>query len=105
MTDHLPNLGREALMLAEMGFQSIDDLFSDVPEQVRRPDPLPLPDAQTEEEILADAHRILGSNVTLGSRPSFLGAGLYRNHVPAKRSSNSSLGVSSSHPTRRTNQR
>ena len=29
MTDHLPNLGREALMLAEMGFQSIDDLFSD----------------------------------------------------------------------------
>ena len=83
MTDHLPNLGREALMLAEMGFQSIDDLFSDVPEQVRRPDPLPLPDAQTEEEILADAHRILGSNVTLGSRPSFLGAGLYRNHVPA----------------------
>ena len=91
MTDHLPNLGREALMLAEMGFQSIDDLFSDVPEQVRRPDPLPLPDAQTEEEILADAHRILGSNVTLGSRPSFLGS------RPLSESCPSAMGLPTHH--------
>ena len=39
--------------------------------------------AQSEEEIIADARRLLGSNVALGERVSFLGAGLYRNYVPA----------------------
>ena len=83
MVDQLPNLGREQEMLAEMGMSSIEDLFVDIPENVRVKGPLSLPDPQTEEEILADARRILGSNTDHASRPSFLGAGLYRNYVPA----------------------
>ena len=42
-----------------------------------------LPPPQTEEEIWKDATRLLGSNVPINSRPSFIGAGLYSNHVPA----------------------
>ena len=83
MVDQLPNLGREKEMLAAMGMQSMEDLFIDIPSAVRVQGQLPLPDPQTEEEILADARRLLGANTSHGSRPSFLGAGLYRNYVPA----------------------
>ena len=83
MVDQIPNLGRESEMLEELGLSSISDLFSNIPEGVRRNNPLPLPPPQTEEEILEDARRILGANVDLDSRPSFLSAGLVRNFVPA----------------------
>ena len=83
MVDQLPNRGRESEMLQEMGLQSMEDLFSDIPADVRFKGALPLPGPQSEEEILHDARRLLGSNTAMGSRPSFLGAGLYRNYVPA----------------------
>jgi glycine dehydrogenase subunit 1 len=83
LVDQLPNLGREDEMLKEMGVESIDALFADVPESVRMLNDLPLPDAQSEEELLADAKRLLGANLALGDQPSFLGAGLYRNFIPS----------------------
>lgn len=83
MVDQLPNLGREKEMLAAMGMSSMDDLFADIPESVRMNEELPLRGPQSEEEILADARRILGANVALGDRVNFLGAGLNRNYVPA----------------------
>ncbi|HJM19348.1 MAG TPA: aminomethyl-transferring glycine dehydrogenase subunit GcvPA [Candidatus Thalassarchaeaceae archaeon] len=83
MVDHLPNLGREAEMLQAMGLSSMDDLFSDIPNSIKRVDPLDLPLPQTEEEIWADAQRLLSVNVPINSRPNFLGAGLYENFVPS----------------------
>ncbi len=83
MVDQLPNLGRESEMLAAMGFSSMDDLFADIPEAVRMNGELPLRGPQSEEEIIADARHILGANVALGDRVSFLGAGLSRNYIPA----------------------
>ena len=83
MVDQLPNRGRETEMLKEMGFNSMEDLFADIPTAVRFKGDLPLRGPQSEEEIIRDARRLLGSNVAMGSRPSFLGAGLYRNYVPA----------------------
>jgi glycine dehydrogenase subunit 1 len=69
-------------MLTAMGMTSIDDLFTDIPEHVRRADPLDLPAPQTEEQILREARMLLGMNISVDSRPSFLGAGLYSNFVP-----------------------
>ncbi|MCH1540890.1 MAG: aminomethyl-transferring glycine dehydrogenase subunit GcvPA [Candidatus Poseidonia sp.] len=83
MVDQLPNLGREIEMLSEMGLTDIEDLFSDIPADVRFSGALPLPPPQSEEEIIRDARRLLGANVDMGSRVSFLGGGLYRNYVPA----------------------
>ena len=83
MVDQLPNRGREAEMLDEMGLSSMEDLFADIPSDVRFKGELPLPAPQSEEEIIRDARRLLGANADMGSRPSFLGAGLYRNYVPA----------------------
>ena len=82
MVDQIPNLGRESEMLQSIGLDSMEDLFSNIPEEVRRKDPLPLPLPQSEEQILSDAQRILGANVDLDSRPSFISAGLSRNFVP-----------------------
>jgi len=82
LVDQLPNLGREEEMLTAMGMTSIDDLFTDIPEHVRRADPLDLPAPQTEEQILREARMLLGMNISVDSRPSFLGAGLYSNFVP-----------------------
>ena len=80
--DQLPNLGREKEMLSVMGLNAMEDLFSDIPEEVRRTESLPLRPPQSEEEIWADAQHLLGTNVDLDSRPSFLSAGLSRNFVP-----------------------
>ncbi len=70
-------------MLSAMGLSSMDDLFSDIPEGVRRDEPLDLPEPQTEEEILREAQMLLNTNISVDSRPSFLGAGLYSNYVPS----------------------
>ena len=83
MVDQLPNYGRESEMLSVLGMDSIDELFADIPAAVRYDGQLPLPEPQSEEEVLRDARRLLGANVALSERVSFLGAGLYRNHVPA----------------------
>ncbi len=80
--DQMPNLGREKEMLEVLGLNSMDDLFSNIPLEIRRNDPLPLRDPQSEEEIWSDAQRLLGANITLDDRPSFLSAGLVRNFVP-----------------------
>ncbi len=82
MVDQIPNLGRESEMLGELGMSTMDELFANIPEDVRRTDPLPLPEPQSEEQILEDATRLLGANVHLDSRPSFISAGLARNFVP-----------------------
>ena len=69
-------------MLDVLGLNSIDDLFSNIPEEIRRKEPLPLPAPQSEEEIWSDALKLLGTNVTLDDKPNFLSAGLVRNFVP-----------------------
>ena len=82
MVDQIPNLGRELEMLEELGMTTMDDLFAIIPEDVRRKDSLPLPPPESEEQILEDATRLLGANVHLDSKPSFISAGLARNFVP-----------------------
>ncbi len=82
LVDQLPNLGREDEMLSAMGMSSMDDLFSEIPGHVRRVTPRDLPPPQTEEEILREARMLLDMNISVDSRPSFLGAGLYSNFVP-----------------------
>ena len=82
MVDQIPNLGRESEMLGELGMSTMDELFANIPEDVRRTEPLPLPEPQSEEQIIEDATRLLGANVHLDSMPSFISAGLARNFVP-----------------------
>ena len=53
--DQLPNLGREQEMLSIMGLNSMDELFFNIPEDVRRKKPLPLPPPQRRDAARAGA--------------------------------------------------
>ena len=83
MVDQLPTL--DAAEMLVMGYTSMDDLFSDVPVDVRMQEDLPLR-PPTEEEIIADARRLLGANVPR-SMASFIGRGSTETTCPQRSSS------------------
>ena len=70
-------------MLAGVRAGSVDELFADIPADVRLDRPLDLPAALSEVELLAEL-RALGARTTpASSLVSFLGAGVYDHYVPA----------------------
>jgi len=69
-----------ARMLSALGVSSIDELFSDIPADLR-PSALDLPPAEPEL-VLADRLRRLAARNRV-DLASFLGAGVYRHYTPA----------------------
>ncbi len=67
-------------MLDVVGVASIEDLFADIPPQVRA-DRFDLPAPLTEQEVRAELTRLADRNRI--PRISFLGAGAYRHLVPS----------------------
>jgi glycine dehydrogenase subunit 1 len=70
-------------MLAAIGAKDVDELFRDVPEAARLTGPLPLPSHQGELEVERAFARMAMKNLSAGCAPFFIGAGVYRHHVPA----------------------
>ena len=70
-------------MLAVIGAKDVDALFRDVPAAARLAGPLPLPRHQGELEVERAFTRMAGKNLSAGCAPFFIGAGIYRHHVPA----------------------
>ena len=70
-------------MLARIGIDHVDALFSDVPRDKLLTEPLDLPRAKGELEVERILGRMAARNVAAGSVPFFVGAGAYRHHVPA----------------------
>jgi len=71
-------------MLADIGAESVEDLYEDIPEALRLRRPLGLPDPMLSEvELTRHVTDILSRNVTCNEYLSFLGAGCYHHHVPA----------------------
>ncbi len=80
---YIPNtLAEQDELLAAVGLSSVDELFSDIPDDYRNP-PLRLPDPMSELEIQRELGEIAGRNRSLVSGPSFLGAGSYYHFIPA----------------------
>ena len=71
-----------AAMLAEIGVETVGDLFLDVPESVRYPE-LKLPDPLSEMEILRELRALSEENADLDHHACFLGAGAYNHFVPS----------------------
>ncbi|MDT3428119.1 glycine dehydrogenase subunit 1 [Paenibacillus forsythiae] len=69
-------------MLAEIGIQSVEELFADIPEAVRYKGRLPMSEALDEYALLRHMKRLADKNADFDSHVSFLGAGLYDHHVP-----------------------
>jgi glycine cleavage system P protein (glycine dehydrogenase) subunit 1 len=78
----LTDADREA-MLAAIGVGSIDELFAEIPADVRLGRPLDVGPALTEAELWAHLTELAGKNVDTGRELSFLGAGFYDHYVPA----------------------
>ncbi|HET6518612.1 MAG TPA: aminomethyl-transferring glycine dehydrogenase subunit GcvPA [Geminicoccaceae bacterium] len=71
-------------MLAVIGAPDIDALYRDVPEAARLKGPIEgLPDHQGELEVERALARMAARNLNAGAAPFFVGAGIYRHHIPA----------------------
>jgi glycine dehydrogenase subunit 1 len=70
-------------MLATVGAAGVGELFAEIPEAVRRREPLALPAGISEGEVVAELHRLAGKDVPATQLVSFLGAGIYDHYVPA----------------------
>ncbi len=70
-------------MLKVIGANSVDDLFSDLPENVRLKEKLDLPDGLCEEEVLRYFQKAAGQNQGQSQLTSFLGGGVYDCTIPA----------------------
>jgi glycine dehydrogenase subunit 1 len=76
--------GISELMLAETGYSRIEDLYAQLPAAHQMKRPLELP-AQlgSEAELRRHLSDLLARNTSCEEALSFLGAGVYRHHVPA----------------------
>jgi glycine dehydrogenase subunit 1 len=71
-------------MLQVIGASSIDELFRDVPEELRLKDPIDgLPLHASELAVERHMAGLSRRNMVAGDVPFFLGCGAYRHHVPA----------------------
>jgi glycine dehydrogenase subunit 1 len=71
-------------MLNRIGVDAVDDLFADVPLAARLSQPLAeLPSHKAEYEVERLISQWAAKNISPNDCPSFLGAGVYRHHIPA----------------------
>ncbi len=70
-------------MLKEIGVDSIDDLFSDIPQEVRFKRDLDLPPAMSELEAIKHLNYLAAKNKHLNNCTSFMGAGVYDHFIPS----------------------
>jgi glycine dehydrogenase subunit 1 len=70
-------------MLAAIGVGSVDELFAQVPEDLRFRGELNLPPAMDEMELAAYMAELAGRNVAAGQKVCFLGGGSYDHFIPA----------------------
>jgi len=78
---YIPNLAEREEMLKEIGFSSVEDLFSDVPGGMTGE--FDLPEGKSEYEVFEEMNRVLSENRTALEMPMFLGAGTYFHYIPA----------------------
>jgi len=81
---YIPNTGQDKQqMLAAIGVESVEELFSDIPEAVRFKGHLNIPKAMSELEVTQHMAKLANQNKKINEMPSFLGAGAYHHYVPS----------------------
>ena len=82
---YIPNSTPEVKkeLMQELGIQSIDELYKDIPEKLLLKRKLNLPDGLSEFEVKKQVESLLSKNKTSAEMPTFLGAGCWPHYVPA----------------------
>lgn len=70
-------------MLSKIGVKSVEDLFSDIPKEVRLQRELDLPPALSEMEAIKHLNSLASKNKHLNNCTSFMGAGVYDHFIPS----------------------
>lgn len=70
-------------MLESLGLNSIEDLFSDIPKDLKLKRPLNIPASKSEMEITNYLTELSKMNVSSYDYPTFLGAGAYDHYIPS----------------------
>ncbi|MGB4114916.1 MAG: aminomethyl-transferring glycine dehydrogenase subunit GcvPA [Polaromonas sp.] len=70
-------------MLQVMGLHSVEQLFEDIPAQVRLQRELDLPPALSEWQLMRDVRAMADMNASTLTHASFLGGGAYEHYIPA----------------------
>lgn len=84
MGRYIPNTDQDRQeMLEKLGLHSIEQLYEDIPCQVRLKDDLDLPAALSEMELVRHMKDIAAKNKTVDEYICFLGAGAYDRYIPS----------------------
>lgn len=84
MSRYIPNTHTDIQeMLEKIGVSSIEDLFVDIPKEVRVNGNLDLPEPMWEAQLLAHMEGLADKNETIKQNTCFLGAGAYDHHIPS----------------------
>lgn len=80
----VPNTAsQQEQLMARIGIQAMEDLFTDVPEDVRLRRPLAVPGGMSEQELVKYVKDIANKNGSLEEYTSYLGAGAYEHFIPS----------------------
>ncbi|QYR22970.1 aminomethyl-transferring glycine dehydrogenase subunit GcvPA [Paenibacillus sp. sptzw28] len=72
----------QAEMLSTIGVDSVEQLFSDIPDEVRYDGVMEISDAMSEPALLKHMRSLSDRNADFDRYTSFLGAGIYDHHIP-----------------------
>src|SRR4051812_42968201 len=70
-------------MLGVLGLSSVDELFAQIPSDVRLGRDLDIPEGPSEMELVADLRRLAGRNRHVDDLVCFAGGGAYDHYIPA----------------------
>jgi glycine dehydrogenase subunit 1 len=70
-------------MLKQIGVESVNELYHDIPRKFMMKRNLNLPKASSEYEVRSEVMAVLSRNKSFYEMPSFLGAGCWPHYVPA----------------------
>ncbi|MFX3616370.1 MAG: aminomethyl-transferring glycine dehydrogenase subunit GcvPA [Sporolactobacillus sp.] len=70
-------------MLKTIGIKSDEELFSDIPEEIRFKGELAVEKALSEPELIRFFNGLARKNTSMTDYPSFLGAGVYDHYIPS----------------------
>ncbi len=82
--DFIPNTDKDRReMLGDIGAGSLEDLFSDIPDDLEVKGDLLDKEAETEQELKENVREIARRNEEPGDRLTLIGAGLYDHFIPS----------------------
>jgi glycine dehydrogenase subunit 1 len=70
-------------MLQSIGLHTMEELFSDIPDEMKLKRPLALEPGKSEIELRRNLQALANKNINVDQYPCFLGAGAYDHFIPA----------------------